>query len=228
MKKSAAVLAVLFLLAGLDWIFAGSASAAQSPAGQKEAANALLAKKIDVYLTSITPFGFSGALLVAKDDEILVNKGSGLAIRDKGIPNTSETIFCTGSITKQFTAAGILKLEMMGKLNTGDTLDRFFSDVPSDKQKITLHQLLTHTSGVGGDVGGDYEIAERDEFVKKILAQPLRSESGAEFFYSNAGYSLLAAVIEKASGRKYEEFLSKHILIGSRLGFSKICAQNPL
>lgn len=211
MKKSAAVLAVLFLLAGLDWIYAGSASIAQGPAGQRVAANALLAKKIDEYLTSIAPFGFSGALLVAKDDEILVDKGYGLAIRDKGIPNTSETIFCTGSITKQFTAAGILKLEMMGKLNTGDTLGRFFSNVPPDKQKITLHQLLTHTSGVGGDVGGDYEIAERDETVKKILAQPLRSEPGAEFFYSNAGYSLLAAVIEKASGRKYEEFLSEHI-----------------
>jgi len=159
MKKSAVVLGVLFLLlAGFDWIFADSPAAAQSQAGQKELVIGPLAKKIDQYLTSITPFGFSGAILTAKDGEILINKGYGLAIRDKGIPNTSETIFCTGSITKQFTAAGILKLEMMGKLNIEDTLGKFFSDIPLEKQKITLHQLLTHTSGVGGDVGGDYEI----------------------------------------------------------------------
>jgi CubicO group peptidase (beta-lactamase class C family) len=211
MKKSIAGLSVLFSLMSFDLMTAGSLPAARSQAGPKEPARAATAKKIDEYLTSVTPFGFSGAILVAKGGEILINKGYGLAIRDKGISNTSETVFSVGSITKQFTAAGILKLEMMGKLSAEDTLGKFFSDVPPAKQKISLHQLMTHTSGIGGDVGGDYEIAERDDTVKKILAQPLRSEPGTEFFYSNAGYSLLAAVVEKASGRKYEEFLSEYL-----------------
>lgn len=77
-----------------------------------------LATKIDRYLSRITPFGFSGALLVAKGGKIILNKGYGLAIRSDKILNTSETVFSTGSITKQFTAAGIMKLEMQGKLKT--------------------------------------------------------------------------------------------------------------
>jgi CubicO group peptidase (beta-lactamase class C family) len=211
MKKLAAMFGFLFILAGFRGICADLPDRPASPAGQNELNTDAPANKIDEYLTAITPFGFAGAILVAKSGEILINEGYGLAIRDRGIPNTPETIFCVGSITKQFTAAGILKLEMMGKLNSGDTLGRFFNDAPPDKQKITLHQLMTRTSGIGGDVGGDYEIAERDETVKKILAQPLRSEPGKEFFYSNAGYSVLTAVIEKAGGLKYEEFLSENL-----------------
>jgi len=211
MKKTAAVLAVLFLFVCLSPISTRSLPTEPATAGQKDALLTPQSKKIDEYLTAITPFGYSGAILVAKYGEILINRGYGLAVREKGIRNTAETIFCIGSITKQFTAAAILKLEMMGKLMVGDTLDKFFSDVPAEKQKITLHQLLTHTSGLIGEVGGDYEAAGRDETVKKILAQPLRSEPGTKFFYSNAGYSLLAAVIEKTGGRTYEDFLSRNL-----------------
>ncbi len=211
MKKTAAILAVLLVLAGRHGICANSLAADPAAANQKDALLSPQAKKIDEYLTAITPFGYSGAILVAKYGEILINRGYGLAVREKGIRNTSETVFCTGSITKQFTAAAILKLEMLGKLSVSDTLDKFFSDVPADKQKITLHHLLTHTSGLVGDVGGDYEVAERHETVQKILAQPLRSEPGTKFLYSNAGYSLLAAVIEKTGGRTYEDFLSRNL-----------------
>ena len=77
-----------------------------------------LGKKLDDYMTRITPFGFSGALLVAKDGEIILNKGYGVAIRAREVANTEETVLNTGSLTKQFTAAGIMKLEMLGKLDT--------------------------------------------------------------------------------------------------------------
>ena len=170
-----------------------------------------LGKKLDLYLTRITPFGFSGALLVAKDGEIILNQGYGMAIRSKGIRNTSETVFCTGSITKQFTAAGIMKLEMQGKLNTNDPINKYLDGVPQDKSGITLHHLLTHTSGLVQDVGGDYEIANRDETVKKVLAQPLEFNAGERFEYTNVGYSLLAAIIEKISGKSYEEFLNEQL-----------------
>jgi CubicO group peptidase (beta-lactamase class C family) len=169
------------------------------------------AGKMDLYLSRITPFGFSGAILFAKYGEVLLNKGYGLAVRSENIPNSKDTVFSTGSITKQFTAAGIMKLEMMGKLDTSDPITRFFSDVPQDKRSITLHHLLTHTSGVVDMVGRDYEKAERDETVRKILSSPLQFIPGEEFSYSNGGYSILAAVIEIVSGEPYEDFMFKNL-----------------
>jgi CubicO group peptidase (beta-lactamase class C family) len=179
-----------------------------------------LAKKLDMYLTRITPFGFSGALLVAKDGKVILNKGYGMAIRSKNVPNTSETVFSTGSITKQFTAAGIMKLEMMGKLKTDDPITKYFEDVPEDKKAITLHNLLTHTSGVADALGPDFVIAPRDETTRKTLDAPLRFKPGEQFGYSNAGYSMLAAVIEKVSGQSYEEFMNKNIFVPSGMKFT--------
>jgi CubicO group peptidase (beta-lactamase class C family) len=179
-----------------------------------------IGKKLDTYLTRITPFGFSGALLVAKEGEIVLNKGYGMAIRSDYILNTSDTVFSTGSITKQFTAAGIMKLEMMGKLNTGDLLSEYLDNVPEDKKNVTLHHLLTHTSGVVDGVGGDFEKALRDETVQKVLSEPLQFEPGKEFSYSNAGYSLLAAIIEKVSGQPYEEFMHNNIFKPASMEFT--------
>jgi len=179
-----------------------------------------LGRKLDDYLARITPFGFSGALLVAKEGEIVLNKGYGEAIRSKKVPNTSGTVFSTGSITKQFTAAGIMKLEMMDKLQTQDPLSKYFEDIPEDKKGITLHHLLTHSSGVVNVVGRDYDRAQRDETAGKILHTPLLFTPGKRFAYSNAGYSLLAAVIEKASGRKYEEFIDQHLFVPAGMEFT--------
>lgn len=168
-------------------------------------------KRLDAYFTRIVPFGFSGALLAAKDGEIVLNKGYGMAVRSEGITNTSETVFSTGSITKQFTAAGIMKLEMQEKLSTDDPITKFFEDVPDDKKGITIHHLLTHSAGVVNFTGMDYEKAGRDETVRKILDAPLLFPPGERFQYSNAGYSMLAAVIEKVSGRSYEEFQNENL-----------------
>jgi len=202
MKNHFKCLAVFFLLIlGFNGVLGVSAELVKGDLGAK----------LDTYLTRITPFGFSGALLAAKDSEVILNKGYGMAVQSKGIPNTAQTVFSTGSITKQFTAAGIMKLEMMGKLRTEDPLGKYLNNVPEDKKKITLHHLLTHTSGLVQDVGGDYEIAARDETVKKILAQPLEFEPGTEFRYTNLGYTLLAAVIELVSGEPYEKFLNQHL-----------------
>jgi CubicO group peptidase (beta-lactamase class C family) len=170
-----------------------------------------LGAKLDQYLTRITPFGFSGALLVAKGNDIILNKGYGLAVRSEGIPNTAETIFCVGSITKQFTAAAVMTLEMQGKLNTADPISKYLDGVPEDKSGITLHHLLTHTSGLVQDVGGDYQEALRDETVRKILAQPLEFKPGERFAYTNVGYSLLAAIVEKVSGQPYETYLYERL-----------------
>jgi CubicO group peptidase (beta-lactamase class C family) len=167
--------------------------------------------RLDDYLTRATPFGFSGALLVSSEGEVLINKGYGLAIRSEGIPNTSETVFSIGSITKQFTAAAIMKLETMGTLSTEDPLGFHLAGVPEDKAGITLHHLLTHTSGLVANTGPDYEPVGRDEAVARALAEPLLFPPGESMSYSNAGYSLLAAVIEITSGLSYEEFLRAYL-----------------
>jgi CubicO group peptidase (beta-lactamase class C family) len=167
--------------------------------------------ELDRYLTRIAPFGFSGALLVAKNGKVVHNKGYGRAIREKDIRNTAETVFSVGSLTKQFTATAILRLEMQGRLNIHDYIGKYVGDVPADKEGITIHHLLTHTAGVINYTGGDYEIAYRDETIQKILDSPLLFSPGEHYEYSNAGYSLLAAIIEIASGQPYEEYLNENL-----------------
>ena len=179
-----------------------------------------LGARLDEYLTRLAPFGFSGALLVAKDGEIVINKGYGMAIKAEGIPNTDKTVFSVGSITKQFTAAGIMKLEMQGKLNTQDPISKYLEGVPEDKQAITLHHLLTHTAGVLNYTGRDYDAAERDETVQKILQAPLLFPPGERFEYSNAGYSLLAAILEIVSGQPYEEYLHGQLFKPAGMSFT--------
>ena len=175
-----------------------------------------LGANIHEYLTGLAPDRFAGSVLVARQGHVLLNKGYGMAIRSANIPNSSESVIVIGSITKQFTAAGILKLEMQGALDTNDTLPMYFEQVPDEKQGITLHQLLTHTAGLinytgDWDAEGDFEIAPRDETLQEALDAPLLSAPGTEFHYSNSSYSVLAAIIEKVSGQSYEEYLSENI-----------------
>ena len=186
----------------------------------KEVASGDLGKRLDEYLTRVAPYGFSGAVLVARDGDVVLNKGYGLAIRADRTANTSETVFSTGSITKQFTAAAIMKLEMQGKLNTEDKVSEHLGGVPQNKVDITLHHLLTHTAGVLFSTGDDYTIAQRDETVKKILDAPLQFTPGERFEYSNAGYSLLAAIVEQVSGLAYEEFLRQEVFEPAGMKFT--------
>src|SRR5258708_2452 len=99
-------------------------------------------QKLEDYFGKKASTGFSGAVLVAKDDQIIFNSAYGFGDKSKGIQNTPESVFDIGSVSKQFTAAAIMKLEMTGKLKTTDTINKFLSDVPADKQNITIHQLL--------------------------------------------------------------------------------------
>lgn len=198
-------------------LFAAGALRAQTgPAAPKAQAPAAapgtivdgpLGRKLDLFLTRLEGFGFAGSVLVAKDGKVVLQKGYGLADREHGIPYTSATVFDIGSITKQFTAAAILRLERAGKLKTGDLISKYFDGVPQDKAGITLHHLLTHSAGLQDVFGDDYDEMPREALVKAALASKLLWAPGTRYRYSNAGYSLLAAVVEKVSGRPYEEFL---------------------
>jgi CubicO group peptidase (beta-lactamase class C family) len=170
-----------------------------------------LADRLDGYLQTLAGNGFAGVVLVAADDEIVFQKGYGMADREKEIPNTPETIFPIGSITKQFTAAAILKLEMAGKLRVTDPIERFFDGVPKDKRGITLHQLLTHTAGFRPALGFDFAPIGREEYVRLALGSELEHPPGETHLYSNVGYSLLAAIIEKVTGESCGAYMRRHL-----------------
>lgn len=171
-----------------------------------------LGSKLDEYLTRLTDLGFSGAVLAARDGTVILSKGYGLADREKGTAVTPATILPIGSITKQFTGAAILKLEMQGKLKVEDSISKYFKEVPPDKAGITLHQLLTHTAGLESDYGpSDFEEVSRDEIIRRTMHGPIQSAPGSQHHYSNAGYSLLGAIIELVSSQSYEAFLRENL-----------------
>ncbi|HEU0302912.1 MAG TPA: serine hydrolase domain-containing protein [Longimicrobium sp.] len=189
---------------------AAPAAAQQQPTPVAQDARAV-AQRLDEHARRLVPFGYSGSLLVAKDGEVVIAGGYGLADRENGVPVTAETVFDIGSITKQFTAAAILKLEMEGRLSVTDPVSRWFTGVPADKQSMTLHHLLTHSAGLRDVFGGDYEVAERDSLAGVILGSELLWAPGTRYQYSNAGYSLLGMVVEKASGMPYERYLRERL-----------------
>jgi CubicO group peptidase (beta-lactamase class C family) len=170
-----------------------------------------LGASLDRYLKALVGYGYSGAVLVAKHGEVVLNQGYGLADPDRKTPFTPDTLFDIASISKQFTAAAILKLEMQGKLKVEDSLARFFPAAPPDKAAITLHQLLTHTSGLPDSIGDEYDVMTRDDFLKGLFATPLAHSPEGRFLYSDAGYAVLAAVVEAVSGRPLGDFLHDQI-----------------
>ncbi len=178
---------------------------------QEKTESTALYSKIDSYLTAGTNNGFSGAIAVVKNGEIIINKGYGEANKDTKTLNGPNTIFDIGSNTKQFTSAAILKLVELGKIKLTDPLSTFFNNLPIDKQSITIHQLLTHTAGFSESIGRDFtEISEKN-FFEQLFASKLLSVPGEKYSYSNTGYSILGRIIELASGQPYEAFLNEHL-----------------
>lgn len=170
-----------------------------------------LQKQIDDYFIRLTKENnFSGAVLVAQDNQILLEKGYGLANNANSNIIAPDTVFDVGSISKQFTAAAILQLEQDGLLNVNDPISKYFDDVPSDKANITIHQLLTHSAGFTKDhFEGDLIPMTRDEAQQAIFALKLGYQPGEGYNYSNTGYTLLAILIEKVSGESYTSYLKQ-------------------
>src|SRR5262245_40995200 len=196
-------------IALLTVLFAALASSAEAPAAPLVNPSDLGAR-LDDWLKRA---GFEGSALVAQGSTVALRKGYGMSDREAGIAYDADTVFSLGSITKQFTAAAILKLEMQGKLKVEDPMARFLKAVPEDKKGITIHQLLTHTSGLESDFADDFDPVGRDEYVARALASKLRSKPGEANHYSNAGYSLLGAIVEIASGQPYERFLRDNLFL---------------
>jgi len=161
--------------------------------------------------------GFSGTVLVRHRGKIELQEAAGFANREKNIPNTVNTVFDIGSITKQYTAALIMALQEAGLLSVQDRLVDHFTDIPKDKADITIHQLLTHTAGFGDGFGADTVAIDRDVYLVLAWATRLEFEPGTRYRYSNAGYSIAAVIAEIASGQSYEAALKTYILAPANL-----------
>jgi CubicO group peptidase (beta-lactamase class C family) len=158
--------------------------------------------------------GFMGMVAVATDHQIIFQRGYGYANLESKTPFTMETRFRIGSLTKQFTAAAILLLQQDGKLKTSDPISRFYSNSPAAWSKITLRNLLTHTSGIP-DV--DFGLVSKnslhtpEDLMKGIPEKPLGFQPGSKSEYTNVNFMLLGLVIERASGEPYCRFLEERI-----------------
>jgi CubicO group peptidase (beta-lactamase class C family) len=187
-------------------------------------------KVIDKYLSQLeAENNFSGGLLIIKNGKKIFSKGYGWANKAQKIAFTPATLASMGSITKAFTAAGILKLGELGKLSVNDNLKKFFPDVPSDKAAITIQQLLTHSSGFHEFLkndGGDYEKIETKEYLKKAFDEPLAFTPGEKAVYTNVGMSILAIILEQVSGMEYEAFLKNNLF--KKAGIENIGYALPL
>jgi len=178
------------------------------------------AAKIDEVMTAANKYRlFNGSVLVAENGKVIYKKGLGLAQMEWNIPNTTDTKFRLGSITKQFTSALILQLVDQGKVKLDAKLAEYLPAYRKDiGDKITVHQLLNHTSGIPSytSLPGFFNDVSRnpytvDEFVKKYASNNLEFEPGSKFSYNNSGYFLLGAIIEKVTGQTYEQVLKERI-----------------
>lgn len=162
---------------------------------------------------------FSGVILVAKDGRPVFRKGFGAASREWGVANTPATRFRIGSITKQFTAAAIMRLVDEHKLALDDTIGNYVKDLPASWQAVTIRQLLQHSSGIPAytmldefdDTLRRVEHTPR-QLIDLVKALPLEFAPGTQFKYDNTGYVLLGCIIEAASGLAYRDYLEQTLL----------------
>ena len=177
-----------------------------------------IAEKADEYLAAQAKVNhFMGSVLIARDGEPIFRKGYGLANVEHDVPNRPETKYRLGSLTKQFTAAAVLLLQERGKLEVGDPIGQYIGDAPESWEDVTIHHLLTHTSGIPSFTSfPEYEetwmIPSRpEETMLRFRNEPLEFRPGRKFSYSNSGYILLALIIENVSGMRYGEFLEENV-----------------
>jgi len=180
--------------------------------GQNIAANA------DQYLSTWAKQGrFSGTVLLAKDGKVLLRKSYGMANYELGVPNTPDTVYRIGSITKMFTAFSILQLEEKGLLNVGDSVSKYVPEIPPEWNDVTIHLLLCHKSGIPDFINAKAyndlnDPRHIENALKEYAGKPLLNKPGEVLRYSNSGYILLGRVIEKVSGKSYEDYLQENIL----------------
>lgn len=163
---------------------------------------------------------YSGVVLIAKDGDPIFEGAYGIANRNFDVPNQIDTKFNLGSMNKMFTAVAILQLVEQGKISVDDKVIEHIPGYPNQEvaNKVTIHQLLTHTSGIGGNVlTQEYLEASKDlyrelnDYLPLFVDRPLRFEPGRRGSYSNAGYIVLGLIIEETTGQTYYDYVKQNI-----------------
>lgn len=180
---------------------------------------ATLEKKIDELVDGhMKVSGFSGAVLLAKEGKPLVAKGYGDANIEWQIPNTTTTKFRIGSITKQFTSMVVMLLREQGQIKLEDSMCVYVAPCPDAWKPVTIHHLLTHTSGIPTYTGipawREVNMVPKttDQIIAFVRDLPLQWAPGEKYAYNNSGYFLLGVIIEKITGKKYEQALQEMVL----------------
>ena len=155
--------------------------------------------------------GFEGTIIVSNESGAIYQKSHGEAI--EGIEKyDSSTPVDIASVSKQFTAASIMKLVEQGKLNIQDPISKYIKGIPKDKSSITIHNLSTNTAGFKRHSGRDENKLSKDEFIRKVMKLPLAFQVDEKYHYSNIGYGLLAYIVEETSGVDFETYLYENLL----------------
>lgn len=176
-------------------------------------------KDIEAYLKTLAATDqFSGAVLIAKNGKPIFEQAYGLASKAFNVPNRVDTKFNLASINKMFTAVAIAQLVEQGKLSFDAPVIKYLPDYPNKAvaEKVTIHQLLTHTSGLGDYFNEKFEAKKSrlravQDYFSLFVDDPLRFEPGTKWRYSNAGFIVLGAIIEKVSGQDYFDYVREHI-----------------
>jgi CubicO group peptidase (beta-lactamase class C family) len=175
------------------------------------------ADQVDNYLASqMQQHRIPGLTLkIIRDGKTIKTAAYGLANLELNVPAKPETVFEVGSITKQFTAAGILLLAQEGKLSVDDKISKHLKDTPETWADVTIRHLLTHTSGIKNYTGlNGYQLwrhLTQEQFIQSIGKEPMEFQPGDSWKYCNTGFNLLGYIIENVSGMNYWDFLSQRI-----------------
>ena len=199
---------------------ADSPQVAAPPAGDSAFVAAVRAR-----LETATGAGeFSGAVLVARDGRTLFEGAYGFADRERGIPNTVLTKFRVGSMNKMLTAAAVLQLVEAGRVRLDAPLGTYLPDYPNADvaSKVTPHHLLTHTGGTGNIFGPEFdarrsELRHTSDYLRLYGTRGLRFEPGAQWEYSNYGFVLLGALIERVAGTSYDDYVAARVLAPAKM-----------
>lgn len=185
---------------------------------QASTAHDAVSAKLDEYMSALASAQrFSGAVLVARGGSVVLSKGYGMANYEWDVPNTPWTKFRLGSMTKQFTAMAIMQLDERGLLSVDDPVTKHLPDYPRTGDRITIHHLLTHSSGIPSYTDSpDYRKNMRvdlsvAQMIDGFKDKPLEFAPGEKFKYDNSGYFLLGALVEKISGQPYDRYLQARI-----------------
>lgn len=205
-------------------VFAAPLALAQPPSDSE------LALKVDaVVAKTLAEPGAAGlSVAVARADKVILAKGYGMADVELSVPAGADSIFRIGSVTKQFTAAAVMRLVEAGKISLDAPVQTYVPDFPVKEWPVTVRHLLTHTSGIWSYTD-DEKFMERDssleltptELIATFAERPLEFEPGTKFHYSNSAYYLLGAVVEKASGKPYARYVQEDLFAPLGLSHSR-------